>query len=201
MIDTARATSTAKAFDAFLSGGRPSRDDVLELFQRVAVTVPAYRKFLAERGIDPATVRTMDDFRRLPLMDKESYHSRYPLPDRCRNGKLDNNDLVSVSSGSTGTPTMWPRSFRDELVSARRFEQVLGAGFGLENASTLAVVCFPLGTWVGGLFTTACVRYLSAKGYPVTRWRPVTIRTRSCASFPGWHRTSIRSSCLATRRS
>jgi phenylacetate-CoA ligase len=34
------------------------------------------------------------------------------------------------------------------------------------------VVCFPLGTWVGGLFTTACVRHLSAKGYPVTTVAP-----------------------------
>jgi phenylacetate-CoA ligase len=32
----------------------------------------------------------------------------------------------------------------------------------------LAVVCFPLGTWVGGLFTTSCVRHLAAKGYPIT---------------------------------
>jgi phenylacetate-CoA ligase len=33
---------------------------------------------------------------------------------------------------------------------------------------TLAVVCFALGTWVGGLFTASCCRYLNAKGYPVT---------------------------------
>ncbi|MGH8922262.1 MAG: phenylacetate--CoA ligase family protein, partial [Actinomycetes bacterium] len=31
-----------------------------------------------------------------------------------------------------------------------------------------AVVCFPLGTWVGGLFTLACIRQLTIKGYPIT---------------------------------
>ena len=34
------------------------------------------------------------------------------------------------------------------------------------------MVCFPLGTWVGGLFTTACVRHLAAKGFPVTTVAP-----------------------------
>ena len=30
------------------------------------------------------------------------------------------------------------------------------------------MVCFPLGTWVGGLYTLACARHLAAKGYPIT---------------------------------
>lgn len=48
------------------------------------------------------------------------------------------------------------------------FEQVFRGGFHAHERATLAVVCFPLGTWVGGLFTTACVRHLAAKGYPIT---------------------------------
>lgn len=51
---------------------------------------------------------------------------------------------------------------------ARRFEQVLVDGFHADERTTLAVVCFPLGTWVGGLFTQACVRHLAAKGCPIT---------------------------------
>jgi phenylacetate-CoA ligase len=30
------------------------------------------------------------------------------------------------------------------------------------------VVCFALGTWVGGMYTAACCRHLAAKGYPIT---------------------------------
>ena len=56
----------------------------------------------------------------------------------------------------------------DELDIARRFEQIFRDGFDAQTRSTLAVVCFPLGTWVGGLFTTACLRHLAAKGYPLT---------------------------------
>ncbi len=144
----------------------------LGLFHEVAASVPAYRRFLADHGIDPDGVRTMADFRRLPVMTKDNYVTRYPLPDRCRAGRLDSCDIVAVSSGSSGAPTVWPRSAADELVIARRFEQVFVDGFGADRLRTLAVVCFPLGTWVGGLFTLACVRHLSAQGLPITSVAP-----------------------------
>ncbi len=73
-----------------------------------------------------------------------------------------------MSSGSTGEPTVWPRSLTDELGVAARFEQVFADSFAAGERSTLAVVCFPLGTWVGGLYTLACTRHLAAKGYPIT---------------------------------
>ena len=73
-----------------------------------------------------------------------------------------------MSSGSTGEPTVWPRSLTDELGVAARFEQVFSDSFAAGERSTLAVVCFPLGTWVGGLYTLACTRHLAAKGYPIT---------------------------------
>ncbi|WP_370948899.1 phenylacetate--CoA ligase family protein [Amycolatopsis sp. cg5] len=158
--------AVSQAYARFFAG-EPEQLDPVALFARVAASVPAYRKFLAERGIDPASVRTLDDFRLLPLLDKDSYHRRYPLPELCRDGTLAGCDMIAVSSGSSGTPTIWPRSLADELAIARRFEQVFRA-FEADRRSTLAVVCFPLGTWVGGLFTTACVRHLAAKGFPIT---------------------------------
>lgn len=176
-MDTARARRVAQAFSAFLCDAQPpvagpAEAAAVELFRHTAATVPAYREFLREHGLDPGAVESIDDFRRVPMMDKQSYHHRYPLPQRCRDGRLDGCDVVSVSSGSSGSPTIWPRSAVDELAVARRFEQVFRDGFQAGERSTLAVVCFPLGTWVGGLFTTACVRHLSAKGYPVTTVAP-----------------------------
>ncbi|WNV82131.1 phenylacetate--CoA ligase family protein [Umezawaea sp. Da 62-37] len=166
-MDTDRGARVVEGFGSFFAGTR-AEESVLELFHRVAATVPAYRKFLDEHGVDPALVVTMDDFRALPLTDKTTYHQRYPLPELCRDGRLDGCDMIAVSSGSSGSPTAWPRSLTDELEIARRFEQVFRDGFRAHERSTLAVVCFPLGTWVGGLFTTACVRHLAAKGYPIT---------------------------------
>ncbi len=141
----------------------------MRLFRDVAATVPAYRDFLAERGIDPATI---DNFAELPMLDKDSYHRRYPLPRLCRDGRLDGCDMIAVSSGSSGEPTIWPRSVADEQHITDRFEQIFRDGFEAEDKSTLAVICFPLGTWVGGLFTLACVRHLAARGYRITSVAP-----------------------------
>lgn len=139
----------------------------LALFHEVVATVPAYAAFVRDHGIDPAGVRTPADFRGLPLTSKENYVQRYPLEDRCRGGRLDSCDMVAVSSGSTGEPTVWPRFQSDELAIATRFEQVFHDSFEADRRSSLAVVCFPLGTWVGGMYTASCVRYLAAKGYPL----------------------------------
>jgi phenylacetate-CoA ligase len=165
-MDLERPHRVTRAYERFFAG-EPSALDPVALFHEVAGSVPAYRKFLGEHGIDPATITSRQDFERLPLLDKASYHQRYPLPELCRAGRLDELDMIAVSSGSSGTPTIWPRSLADELEIARRFEQVF-LGFSADSRRTLAVVCFPLGTWVGGLFTTACVRHLAAKGFPIT---------------------------------
>jgi len=140
----------------------------LDLFHRTAATVPAYRKFLHSHGVTPDSVVTFADFRRLPLVTKDAYYRRYPLPELCRDGRLDRCDMIAVSSGSSGQPTVWPRSAADELLVADRFEQVFRDGFDARTHSTLAVVCFPLGTWVGGLFTLACLRHVAGRGYPIT---------------------------------
>jgi phenylacetate-CoA ligase len=141
---------------------------VLALFHEVVRRVPAYRDFLAKHGIVPETVRSFADFERLPLTDKPGYVLRYPLASRCRDGRLNGCDMLAVSSGSTGRPTVWPRALSDEYAVASRFEQVFHDSFRADTRSTLAVVCFSLGTWVGGLYTAACCRHLAAKGYPIT---------------------------------
>lgn len=140
----------------------------LELFWRVAATVPAYAGFLAEQGIDPQAISSPADFARIPAINKQNYVQRYSLAERCRDGRLEACDMVAVSSGSTGTPTIWPRFVGDELQIARRFEQVFYDSFGTDTRRTLAVVCFALGTWVGGMYTASCCRHLAAKGYPIT---------------------------------
>jgi phenylacetate-CoA ligase len=76
--------------------------------------------------------------------------------------------MVAVSSGSAGQPTVWPRSVLDERAVAARFEQVFHDSFRSDERRTLAVVCFALGTWVGGMYTVACCGHLAAKGYPIT---------------------------------
>jgi phenylacetate-CoA ligase len=145
-----------------------SREIAIALFQDVAASVPAYQAFLAERGINPQDIQTLADFQNLPKVNKENYISRYSLPQLCNNGKIGGCDMIAASSGSTGKPTFWPRFITDELQIATRFEQIFHNSFYADTKTTLAVVCFALGTWVGGMFTTNCCRHLAAKGYPIT---------------------------------
>jgi len=140
----------------------------LQLCQKTVAGVPAYRQFLLDQGADPDAIVHADDFAALPLQNKANYMQKYPLPARCQGGQLSACDRVAVSSGSTGVSTFWPRAMTDELDIALRFEQVFRHSFRAERRDTLAVVCFPLGNWVGGVFTTSCCWHLAQKGYPLT---------------------------------
>ena len=142
-------------------------DHILALFHRCVAEVPAYRKFLEAQNVNPANITTYRNFCELPLMDKASYIYAYPLAERCLGGSLKSSDRVAVSSGSTGQPTFWPRSIADELDVAVRFEQVFKDSFHAHERTTLTVVCFALGNWVGGLYTTSCCWHLTSKGYPL----------------------------------
>ncbi|MGR9085680.1 MAG: phenylacetate--CoA ligase family protein, partial [Gammaproteobacteria bacterium] len=144
------------------------QDNALKRFKTAAAAVPAYRQFLEDHGIDPERIARFEDFQTLPLQNKANYIQRYSLPMRCKGGQLSACDRLAVSSGSTGVSTFWPRAMVDELDIALRFEQVFRHSFRAHERDTLAVVCFPMGNWVGGVFTTSCCWHLAQKGYPLT---------------------------------
>lgn len=145
---------------------------MLDLFYSAAERVPAYREFLASHRVEVDRVRDLAGFRGLPATTKQNYYQRYELPSLCWDGKLEDSDMLAVSSGSTGEPALWPRFVADEFGTARRFEQVLVGAFGVDARPTLAVICFALGTWVGGMYSAAACRHLAAKGYPITLLTP-----------------------------
>lgn len=147
------------------------------LFHTVNETVPAYQLFLKEQGIDPAQIQDFASFQTLPLTTKANYLQQYALNQLCRNGRLETCDFIAASSGSTGQPTFWTRSTLDELQIATRFEQIFHDSFYADRRRTLAVICFALGTWVGGMYTASCCRHLSSKGYPVTVVTPGNNKT------------------------
>jgi phenylacetate-CoA ligase len=60
----------------------------------------------------------------------------------------------------------------DEIGTTFRFEQVLADSFRARTRKTLGVVCFALGSWVGGMYTAFAGRHLAAKGYPLVLVTP-----------------------------
>lgn len=145
---------------------------LLELFRGVARDVPAYASFLRARGVNVEQIRDLATFSRLPRTTKRDYCRAFALAELCRGGTLSGSDFTAVSSGSTGEPTIWPRALADEIGTAYRFEQVLRDAFRAHERRTLGVVCFALGSWVGGMFTASACRLVAAKGYPLTLITP-----------------------------
>ncbi len=160
----------AHSLDELLSKTSPD-DNLITLFNRASHEVPAYADFLRQYA-PAAKLESAADLATLPLTTKDNYMRAYPLAQRCRHGRLDQCEMIAVSSGSTGQPMFWPRSLEHELDIATRFEQVLHDSFSAHTRSTLFIVCFALGNWVGGIYTANCVRLVSQKGYPITLLTP-----------------------------
>ena len=123
-MDRERSRRIGEAFSRFLETGlddalAEEAEAAVALFRRTAESVPAYRDFLGKYGFAPDSVRTKSDFPRVPIMTKQNYVLAYPLAARCPGGVVDGCDMVAVSSGSTGTPTFWPRGAVDEYEIGR----------------------------------------------------------------------------------
>ncbi|MEU0360383.1 phenylacetate--CoA ligase family protein [Streptomyces cyaneofuscatus] len=131
----------------------------------VAAEVPAYARYLREHGIDPSAVRELGHAR-LPRMDKAAYIEAYPLVERCRS--TSDMRMIATSSGSSGRSTLWPRALVDEGGASYPFERVIKGTFQADRKHTLAIICFPLGNWIGGIYTLECLQELARTGSLLT---------------------------------
>lgn len=127
---------------------------VLKLFHEAADRVPAYKDFLHVSGVNPKTVKTIADFKQLPIIDKKNYLTKYPLPQLCWDGTLQHSKIISVSSGSTGEPFFWPRGDWQDREGVDLHLRLYKDIFNADHKSTLVVICFSMGTWIAGSYTT-----------------------------------------------
>jgi len=136
----------------------------LARFHAAANTVPAYRTFLAEHGIETSHVVTADDFRSLPVVTKANYIDRWPLRERLIGGEFRTAHTISRSSGSSGHARSWPRGQIDEVVGAALYERLLDEVVGARSRDVLCVVAFAMGTWIAGTYTVAALTSLAERG-------------------------------------
>lgn len=144
----------------------------LNLFYEVAERVPAYNHLLKSYSVSPKSIRRLADFKKLPIINKKNYLSKYPLKDFYWDGIIKNRYIISSSSGSTGIPFLWPRGEEQELEGAIMHELIFKEIFHSDKKSTLYVNCFSQGIWVAGHFSLACVEYLAKKGYNISTINP-----------------------------
>ncbi|MFH1367169.1 MAG: hypothetical protein ABIH38_04260 [Patescibacteria group bacterium] len=123
---------------------------VLKRFQNVARRVPAYKKFLKDSGINPETVRTLEDFKKLPIIDKKNYLLKYDIKELCLDGKLYDKYLIDRSSGYSGTSFFWPRLAEEDKDYPTYMKLAYEQFYQIHEKSTLMIITLALGSWVGG---------------------------------------------------
>jgi phenylacetate-CoA ligase len=157
--------TTANDADAYMKRGQKM---ALDLFRHSARTVPAYKNFLEKEQVNPSKIRTFEDFSKyVPPVDKKNYLTQYSLADLSEGGNLFSNRIISVSSGSSGVPFYWPRGAAQDQEGADMHTDIYDNIFQMDQKSTLLVICFSMGTWIAGSFTTASSFGYADKGRPI----------------------------------
>ena len=137
----------------------------LHLFREMSQRVPAYKDFLKKNGVNPQTIKTVHDFRKLPVIDKDNYLRSYSREQLVWDGDFKSkNWTISTTSGSTGKPYYFPRENSQDWQYAITAELYLRSNFQIHKKSTLYIVAFPMGAWIGGLFTYEALKIVADSG-------------------------------------
>lgn len=156
------------------------RRRAFRLFQDMARNVPAYSDFLKKHGIKPASLKSFSNLKYVPSVDKDNYLRIYSKKDLCWRGSFGKGAwVIATTSGSTGQPYYFPRQTSQDWQYAVVAEQYLLSNFAIDKQSTLYVVGFPMGAWIGGVFTYEAIMSVAAKGYDLS------------VITPGIHKTEI----------
>jgi len=142
----------------------------MKLFKLMAERVPAYKDFLKKNKVKPNLIKSIEDFKKIPTIDKFNYLKVYPLEKLCWDGELRQKRwTISATSGSTGEPFYFPREIEQDWQYAIYADLYFRTNFQIDKKSTLYVVGFPMGAWIGGVFTFEAIRLLAqSKGYKLS---------------------------------
>jgi len=126
--------------EELLNGLRRTVEQVLK--------APYYQKKLAEVGIHyPSDIKTLDDFRKIPLTEKEDLRQNYPFGLFAE--PMDNIIRVHASSGTTGNPTVVGYTREDIKLWAK----IVANGFrrlGITSKDVIQV-SYGYGLFTGGM--------------------------------------------------
>lgn len=142
---------------------------VATLFKRMAVGIPAYQRFLRERGVQSGSVRSADD---IPVMSKANYLKKNDFHDLFWDGSTVSAQVLTSTSGSTGKPTYFARSHAVDDQASIIHELIFRTSSLNPKKSTLVIVCFGMGVWIGGTITYQAFEHMGRRGYPISVLTP-----------------------------
>ncbi|MFT4125866.1 MAG: hypothetical protein QM662_06510 [Gordonia sp. (in: high G+C Gram-positive bacteria)] len=147
-----------------MSPSTPGAEGAMDIANRAMATVPAYREFLRRQGHTGGPVSSPAEFAQLPATSKADYIRAFDLDALVWNGDICAAGMWSSTSGSTGSPTYFPRDARLVAEAADAHDRIFRV-FGTRHRSTLVIVCFAMGAWIGGTLTVEVSVELRARGH------------------------------------
>ncbi len=141
---------------------------VMRVFDFVFNNVPAYKELLKSLKIDGKKIKTIEDFKKLPVTDKNTYLRKFPFLDLLPNRDISQATTISATSGSTGEPFCFPRGEEQDAQYEYIAELFLKNSFEIDGKKTLGLIGFGLGIWIGGIFTYKNLNRISSKGHNLT---------------------------------
>ena len=136
-----------------------------DVFRRAALEVPAYADFLRRNKVVAEHIQTPQDFALVPPVTKANYLHYYPLNMLARDGDIVSAGVWSTSSGSSGKPAYWPRGALSLEQSIDLYDKIFRQSFQSHERSTLAVIGFAMGNWIGGTYTYTGIQHLHVLGH------------------------------------
>ncbi|HVW82508.1 MAG TPA: hypothetical protein VHC68_00980 [Candidatus Paceibacterota bacterium] len=114
----------------------------------------------------PDHIHTSDDLSLVPAVTKTNYLRINELKDLSWKGSTRAPSVLTSTSGSTGKPTYFARSHMVDEHSSYIHEMLFRASSLKATESTLVIVCFGMGVWIGGLITYQAFELMARRGYP-----------------------------------
>lgn len=168
---TAHLKGTAGSVPSFAA---EIRDEGVVAQIRHCMKSAFYRQRFEECGIDPATIRTVDDLNRLPIFVTPDVHRRSQDESRVTQGHpfgtflcVDPSDIVALSStsGTTGDPTFYPFTANDVDTTDRLWARAL-TFIGVRPGDRV-VHAFGLSMYLAGVPLVRALERMGAMAVPV----------------------------------
>jgi len=146
------------------------RKKAFKVFKLSYKNTPAYRKLINNCLTNTDKITSVDDFNKLPLIDKKNYISKYPLNERIIGGRMVGNYTVEKSASTTGGSYFWPRITEEDSMFPKYIEYSFVQFYGIDKKSTLVIMTLALGTWTSGEKMAQALRLTatSSKNYKMT---------------------------------
>jgi len=143
---------------------KQGQKQALSVFNLASERVPAYRKFLQQHNIDATAIKTIENFKQLPITDKKGYIQTYDIEELCLDGTLAGKYTIERSSGYSGGSFFWPRIAEEDALFPKYIEYAFRQFYHIDKKQTLVIITLSLGTWTSGEKMAQALRQISMKG-------------------------------------